>query len=465
MSLTFVLRVLLLNPVILAGIFVLLVPFVIWLTHRFLASGAGIGVTLDRPQHLVGLLVAVSLFAGVLTAISGRWGAGMGDLYRLRSLQRTAVARESPPGVRLLSERRHISSYAGIDEYTADVKDAPDTTSYKRIYRVEGSLPEVVAGFDRLASGSGWKHVATGCGPRMIGSVRESYATNRIYERRVSGFRATLSVSSRTLPSQVYPGTVIADIDVTLRAPSVLVGKPAPVARKIDQSCAPLVASPKPPAPPGACPAAERKLAAAVPEAAALLGSRPLPVPQYPSDLRRMRVRSSDDDIVASSNPSEPRPLLERHGAIDGYQDYDRISGSRDSAGYRAATYAYQFPSAQAARSFHQEAVARACAQATEFFDVPGIPDAVGLRLYVPAVGRECTGHHLWGLGFGQCDDFLMDYVAFARGQYHLSVVVGGPEEDRLDPPAIRGAVLKLAPTAAGRACEVREQPAPRSCR
>jgi hypothetical protein len=42
-SLTFLLRVLLLNPLILAGIFVLVVPFVVWCTHRFLAGGAGIG--------------------------------------------------------------------------------------------------------------------------------------------------------------------------------------------------------------------------------------------------------------------------------------------------------------------------------------------------------------------------------------------------------------------------------------
>lgn len=464
MSLTFLLRVLLLNPVILAGIFVLLLPLVIWRTHRFLARGARIGATLDRSQRLVGVLVAVSLFAGVLTVISGRWGAGLGDLYRLRALQRTAVAKESPPGLRLLSERGHISSYVGIDEYTADEKDPPDTSSYQRLFRVEGNLPEAVAEFNRSATGSGWRLVASGCGPQMIGSVRESYRNSRTYERRISGFRATLSIASLTLPSQVYPGTVIADVDVRLRAPSVLVGDGPPVARKIDQGCAPLVASPKPPAPSGACPAAERKLAAIVPEATVLLGARPLRVPTYPSDLRRMRVGSSDDDIVASSKPSEPRPLLERHRAVDGFQDYDRISGGRDSAGYLSATYAYQFPSAEAARAFHGEAVARACAQATEFFDLPGIPDAVGLRLYVPAVGPECTGHHLWGLGFGRCDDFLIDYVAFARGQYHLSVVTGGPEEERLDLAGIRQAIEKLAPGAAKRACEVRATPAARNC-
>jgi hypothetical protein len=109
--------------------------------------------------------------------------------------------------------------------------------------------------------------------------------------------------------------------------------------------------------------------------------------------------------------------------------------------------------------------LAGGAAQAIEFFEVPGVPDAVGLRLYVPATGPECTGHHLWGLGFGQCDDFLLDYVAFARGQYHVSVVTGGPEEEPLDPPGLRDAVLNLASNAARRACEVREDPAKRSCR
>ena len=463
MSLTFFVRGLLLNPVILGGIFLVLTPLVVWRVHRFLASGAGIGATLDLLQRLAGILVAVSLLAGVLTAIAGRWGTPLGDQFRLRALQRTAVASQSPPGVRLLSERSHVSSYAGIDEYTAGEKDPPDTSSYERTFRVEADLPDVASGFEWLASRTGWKLVSAECGPSVLGSSRERQRNARLYERRISGFRATLGIAYFTLPSTVFPETFISDIEVRLRAPSVLAGEPERTYR-IDQAClTPPSPAPRPPAPAGACDAASRKLGTVLSEAAAPLVARPLRMSNIPADLRRMQVRPSDEDILASDPPSEPRALLEEHGALDGYKAYDRISGKNGRPGRRESTYAYQFPSHDAAVAFHHDVVARACAQAIDAFDVPVVEDAVGLRLYLPATGPECLKRWdlQWGLAFASasgpgCGDWLIEYVAFVRGHYHVSVAVGGPERERLDPASVHDAALKVGAAAARRSCEVR---------
>jgi hypothetical protein len=102
-------------------------------------------------------------------------------------------------------------------------------------------------------------------------------------------------------------------------------------------------------------------------------------------------------------------------------------------------------------------------------FDVPGLPDAVGLRLYVPATGPECLERRdlQWGLAFGSasgagCGDWLIEYIAFVRGQYHLSVAVGVQEWEAIEPweppdlTTIHEAALKVGAAAARRACEVR---------
>jgi hypothetical protein len=238
---------LLLNPVILGGIFVLLAPLVGWLVHRFLSRGARIGVTPNLAQRLVGMLIAVSLLAGVLAAISGRWGTPLGDVFRPRALEGTAIAKQSPLGVRLLSERSHVSTYAGIDEYTAGEKDPPDRSSYERIYRAEADVAEVMGRFEQLASKTGWKLVATGCGPARAGVPAGRYRNSRIYERRMSGFGATLEMASFTIASTVFPGTAISDLQVRLTAPSVLAGE-AERTHRIDQACL----TPSPPAPPSA---------------------------------------------------------------------------------------------------------------------------------------------------------------------------------------------------------------------
>lgn len=462
MSWTFAFRGLLLNPVILGGIFVLLTPLVLWRAHRFLARGAGVGATLDQSQRLVGMLVALSLFAGILTAVAGRWGTPLGDLFRLRALQRTAVATEAPPGVRLLAERSRVSSYAGIDEYTADQKDPPDTTDHSRTYRVEANPAEVLGGFVRLAEETGWKLASLGCGTQAAAPTPELHRSGRRYERRIAGFRATLSVISVTLPSTAFPGTAITNVVVSLRAPSVLAGGLPSSSRAVDQAClAPPPALPRPPVPPGACEAANRKLAVAVPDAAAPLGSVPLRIPRFTSDLRRLQVRPADEQFKASRPPSEPRSMLERHGAIDGYRDFREVVPDPGSLQRRESIYAYQFPSPEAARAFHEDAVARACAQAVEAFDVPGVPDAVGLRLYAPATGPECREREdqHWGLGsflIPGCGDWLIDYVAFARGQYHVSVAVGGAEQERYNVASLRGRALQAGEIGARRACEVR---------
>ncbi len=203
------------------------------------------------------------------------------------------------------------------------------------------------------------------------------------------------------------------------------------------------------------------------------LEARPLRASSRPADLRRMRVNASDDQIVASSDPSEPRALLEKHGAIDGYQAYDRATGVGRRPGHREATYAYQFPSHEAAVAFHRDAVARACPRALEAFDVPGVADAVGLRLYVPAGGPHCgkPDHLQWGIGFGSCGDWLIEYMAFVRGQYHVSVAVGVPEWEGVEPWAppdlgsVRQAALKVGTAAGRRACEVGAGVRPGACR
>jgi hypothetical protein len=190
-----------------------------------------------------------------------------------------------------------------------------------------------------------------------------------------------------------------------------------------------------------------------------------------------MRVTSSDDRIVASDPPSEPRALLEKHGAVDGYKPYDRVSGEGRRPGHRQATYAYRFPSHDAAMAFHHDVVARACPQAIDAFDVPGVPDAVGLRLYVPATGPECVRRWdlQWGLAFGSasgagCGDWLIEYIALVRGQYHVSVAAGVMEWEAIepweppDPSSIHEAALAAGAAAARRACEVRARPGTARC-
>ena len=469
------LRFLLLNPVVVGGAFLLLVPLVAWRVRRFLSRSA---VALDRASRLVAVLVAVTLLAGVLVAVSGRWGAPLGDAFRLRSLERTAIARQSPPGVRLLSERSHVSYYTGVDEYTADYKDPPDRSSYHRAYRVESDLATVMGGFDRLATETGWKLVSASCGPERSSMPLGRQRVGRVYERRMSGFTATMGIASLTIGSTVFPGTTISDVEVWLTAPSVLVGEEEK-AYRIDRAClAPPASTPRPPAPTGACPAADRKLAVAAPEAAVPLDARPLRASTRPADLRRMRVTASDDEILASDPPSEPRALLEKHGAIDGYEAYDLVSEKGYQPGHREKTFAYRFPSHEAAVAFHRDVVARACPQAMEAFDVPGVADAVGLQLYVPATGPECDDRWdlQWGLAFGSthppgCGDWLIEYIAFVRGQYHVSVAVGVQEWEGTEPwkpPDLRrvhDAALKVGATAGRRACEVRSGARPTTCR
>ena len=408
--------------------------------------------------------MAVSLLAGGLAAVAGRWGTPLGDALRLRALEGTAIATEHPAGVRLLSERRHVSTHIGLDEYTAGDKDPPDPSSYRRTYRAEAELGQVLGGFDQLATGTGWKLVAARCGPQYSFMPHGRHLISRTYERRVAGFTARLGITSASVASTVFPGTTISDVDVWLVAPSVLAGGSKP-AYSVDRAClAPPAPAPRPPAPAGACPAAEQKLAVTVPEAAAALGARPLRAADLPSDLRRMRVRAADDTVLASSPASEPRSLLEKHGAVDGYQDYDRAGGAGPRPDHREATYAYQFPSHEAAVAFHRETVAGACPRALDAFAVPGVADAVGLRLYVPAAGPRCDDR--WdlhkGIAFGGCEDWLVEYIAFVRGQYHVSVAVGAAEWEGVQPwapPDLRSvheAALQVGAAAARRACEVR---------
>lgn len=445
-------------------------PFVVWRVRRRL--------TLDPTPRLVAVLVAVTLLAGVLAAVAGRWGTPLGDVMRLRALERTAIATQTPPGVRLLSERRHVSTYIGLEEYTAGDLDPPDRSSYERAFRVETDLASVTAGFDRLATGSGWKLVVASCGPAYPVGPGGRQQVNRGYERRLSGFRATLRVTSFTVASTVFPGTAISDVEVQLTAPSVLAGEAARTGG-IDQAClAPPASLPSPPAPAGACPAAGRTPAATAPEAPLPLADRPLRVSSRPADLRRLRVTAADDAILASDPPSEPRPLLEKHGAIDGYSAYDRVSGKGYQPGHREKTFAYRFPSHEAATAFHRDVVARACPQGMDAFDVPGVADAVGLRLYVPAAGPECRDRWdlQWGLAFGStyppgCGDWLIEYIAFVRGQYHVSVAVGVPEWEAIspwappDPATVHAAALKAGAAAAKRACEARAGARPATCR
>jgi hypothetical protein len=465
-----ILRALVLHPVVLGGIFLLLAPLVAWRVRRRTGS-------MDRAPRLVAAALAVTLLAGVLAAVSGRWGTPLGDAFRLRALERTEIAGASPPGVRLIGEGRHVSSYIGLDEYTADEKDPPDRSSYQRAYRVEADLAGVLDGFDRLATRTGWKLVAASCGPAYPVEPAGRYRVSRGYERRLPGFRATLGITSYTVASTVFPGTSISDVEVRLTAPSVLAGEPAP-AGTIDRAClAPPPPAPRPPAPQGACPAADRKLGSSVPEAAMPLADRPLRASSRPADLRRLQVTAADEAIVASDPPSEPRPLLEKHGAIDGYDAYDLASGKGRRPGHREKTFAYQFPSHEAAVAFHGDVVARACPQAMEAFDVPGVPDAIGLRLYVPATGPECRERWdlQWGLAFGSsyppgCGDWLIEYIAFVRGQYHVSVAVGVKEWEAISPwappdlAAVHEAALKVGAAAGRRACEVRAGAGP-TCR
>ncbi len=244
------LRAIVLHPVILGGIFLVLAPLVVWRAHRRL--------TLDRAPRLVALLVVVVLLAGVLAAVAGRWGTPLGDAMRLGALERTAIASEAPPGVRLLSERRHVSTYIGMDEYTAGELDPPDRSSYHRAYRVEADLAGVTAGFDRLATDTGWKLVGASCGPAYPVGPGGRHRVTRGYQRGLSGFAATLRITSYTVASTVFPGTAISDVEVLLTAPSVLAGESKP-SGDIEEAClAPPASAPAPPAPPGACPAAER---------------------------------------------------------------------------------------------------------------------------------------------------------------------------------------------------------------
>lgn len=451
------LRAILLYPLVLTGLFVLLAPLVAWRVDRFLMSDARTGINPRPAERVVAMLAAVVLLAGVLSLATLRRGAPLGDRVRLKALERSAPAGPAPPAARLLSEEKHLSTYFGMDEYTAGEKDPPGPTSYRRAYRVEGSLPEVIAALERSISDEGWELRGASCGPESQQATPQRSGSTRRYERRFADFRATLALSWTTTPSTVFPGTATSNVHLLLRAPSALTGDPLRSLGQVDPGCLrPPEAAPLPPAPPGACAAADAKLAVVVPHAAEPLASAPLRRSSVPADLRRMRVRASDDEIVASDEPSEPRAVLERHSALDGYQAYDEVHNPGIvTERRREATYAYRFPTHEKARAFHQEAVGRACPQAVEAFAVPGVADAVGLRLYVRAPGETCGERRdlQWGIGPGACEeDWVIESVAFVRGQYFVSVAVGGPERESPDLAAQRDAAVKLAVEASERA-------------
>jgi hypothetical protein len=228
----------------------------------------------------------------------------------------------------------------------------------------------------------------------------------------------------------------------------------------IDQEClVPPPAAPIPPAPVGACDAAEARLAVKMPEAATTLRDPPL---GFRADSAGIAPFDRFQTGLVKA-PSQPPSLLDQHGAI---------SGQREEA-----VTTYRFPSHETARAFHEDAVARACAQAIEAFAVPGVPDAVGLRLYVPARGPECDYQSvvLWRLEGLNCEwnDWVVDYVAFVRGQYHLSAVVSAVEQrpqtavtpQGPDLAGQRDAVLGAAADASLDACRAVSYETRRNCR
>ncbi len=353
----------------------------------------------------------------------------------------------------MLSEREHLSPYRGIDSYTIDSKDAPVPTSYTRLYRVESSLPIVVAGLEQVAGGTGWELVGASC-PAAF-----PFDITRQYQRRVAGFRATAAISWATTQSTVFPGTAMSNLQVRLEAPSVYSADPLGSLSPKAACLTPPPSAPLPPPPPGACPAADALVGVVIPQAATELVSQPMR--ELDRDIVRPRwIPPPAGEPEARHSASEPLALLLEHGALEGWAaNDDRTRSERSGPDVHAAAYAFEFPSHDAARAFHVDAVARACAQAIEAFAVPGVPDAVGLRVYVPAAGIGCGDRWdlRWGLGGYACvgKDWVIDYVAFVRGQYHVSVAVGDAEDRPPELATQREAALDIAADAAQAACEV----------
>lgn len=252
MPAAFIFRVLLLHPVVVAGGFVVAAPLVAWRMHHFLVYRSLIRETFTRSERAVAVVITVALFAGLLSLTAARWGAPLGDSFRLRALQRSAMASAAPAGAVLVAEREDVSSYLGFAEYTAGKRDRPDTSFYVRSYRVDDSLPKVFAEFERLAKDDGWRLVGSDCGVNRNPGDADRSSVFRRYERRLSGFQAALVLSADTTPSTVFPGTAVSNAEVALHAPSVLSGDPPLEAAELDRRCLGLpTATPAAPPPRG----------------------------------------------------------------------------------------------------------------------------------------------------------------------------------------------------------------------
>ena len=444
-----ILRALVLQPIVVVGLLVVLAPAGAWLVQRRLAQA-----DVDRVPRLIGALVAVSLLAGVLALVPVHLRSVVGDRMRLDALQSTRIGDVVPAGSRLLAVSEHLSPYRGIDSYTISIdgRDAPQPTSFTRLLRVETSLPGVVAELEQVARSTGWDLVGATCAEVWPFDTRQ-------YQRRLSGFRATVEISWVTTQSAVFPGTAMSNVQVLLEAPSVYTDDPLISLSPKPECLTPPVAAPPPPQPPGVCAATEAQLGVVVAEATTPLSFQP--VRKLDPDLIAPRwARTPAGEPETRHLASEPRTLLEEHGAVEGWASRDdRARSRRPGPDPQALTSAYEFPSHEAARAFHADAVARACAQGIEAFVVPGVADAVGVRVYVPATGMSCRerSDHLWGFSSFPCEgqNWVIDYVAFVRGQYHLSVAVGDAEERPPELDTQRTIALDLAAEAARAACEV----------